>query len=406
MAMGLAWPMLASVVLAGVVLAGALALLAGNAFFLLLWRPVAAQAQLRPTLVLAVTGGTTLPRLFAGLAAQRLRPRRLLVVLEAASDPAAAVVARLAPSLPFPVEVLTCGTNDGRGQKSTALIAAAGHIGPADAAVVLLDADIAPPPDWLGLLLAPLENGRADVVTGGRWHGLASPGRPAGWRRHVMVWLERSIALGPRLGARRVFWGGSTAMLAASFRALDLPRTLDRALADDLALSAAGQRLGLRVLVRRALLLPTPPEGDEAGVAAFEKRQMQLLRLYCPWLWLALAGLLLAEMAGLPLLALALAGLAPPLAWAALAAQCLAGLARALAHDGVTRRLGLRDPPAARLVQLALGALRPLAAPLALPMLLGSAVGRRVRWRHVEYEVAADGRPRVLRRAAPGQEIA
>ncbi|MBW6400644.1 glycosyltransferase [Roseomonas sp. HJA6] len=374
-----------------------LAWLAGVIWFLRFFRAPAIEVPGRVTLLLAVTGRTAgLPALFAALARQTLRPRRMLVAVESEADPALAQVRELQDLLPFPIDIVVAGLDDSRSQKATNMIAALARLDAEDDALVLLDADILPQDHWLSWLATPAMNGAADVVTGYRWHALdgAGPGR------HVVAWLDRSLALGPRFLATGLVWGGSVAISRDALGRMDLPGALANTFSTDGAISRRARALGLRVLTRRAVLLPTPPEGGDREAIAFKTRQLQIVHVYVPslWVWLGLA--LHAEALALPVALLGLAG--DGLALGFLAAVSAVGLGRAVLHDRVTRAVGIREGAVARGVQLVLGALAPVTAPAVVALFWTSARTRVIRWRHIEYEVLGPEEVRVLRRHLPG----
>jgi hypothetical protein len=386
-----------TIILGTIALLSTFAWLAGCIWFLRYFRPPAVEVPGEVTLLLAVTGRTEgLPALFAALARQTLRPRRMLVAVEAEADPALAQVRELENLLPFPIEIVVAGLDDTRSQKATNMIAALARIDARDDALVLLDADILPQDHWLSWLATPALNGAADVVTGYRWHALdgAGPGR------HVVAWLDRSLALGPRFLASGLVWGGSVAISRAALERMDLPGALSRTFSTDGAISRRARALGLRVLTRRAVLLPTPPEGGDREALAFKTRQLQIVHVYVPSLWVWLGVALHAEALALPLALLGMAGDA--VAIGLLAAVATTGLLRAVLHDRVTRAIGIREGWAARGAQLALGALAPLTAPAAAALFWTSARTRVIRWRHIEYEVLGPEEVRVLRRHTPG----
>lgn len=384
-------------------LPGTLALLAGLAWlagvlwFLRQFRAPSVAAAGRVSLLLAVTGRTEgLPPLFAALARQTLRPRRLIAVVESEADPAHAQLRELAPALPFPIEILVAGIDDTRSQKATNLIAGLRRVDAQDDALVLLDADILPQDEWLSWLATPALNGTAEVVTGYRWHALdgAGPGR------HLVAWLDRALALGPRFVASGLVWGGSVALSRAALARMNLEGALARTFSTDGAISRRARALHLRVLTRRAVLVPTPPEGGDREAIAFKRRQLQIVRVYVPRLWWLLGTVIAMEAASVALLAMALAGEAGALGW--LAPVCAMGLARALVQDRVTRAVGIREGGAARAAQWIAGAAVPVTAPLVLLLFATSARTRIIRWRHVEYEVRGPEDVRVLRRHPHG----
>ena len=374
-----------------------LAWLAGVVWFIRYFRPPAIEVPGQVTLLLAVTGRTEgLPPLFAALARQTLRPRRLLVAVEAETDPALAQVRELEHLLPFPVEIVIAGLDDTRSQKATNMMAACALVDAQDDAVVLLDADILPQDHWLSWLATPAMNGAADVVTGYGWDA----GEGAGPGRHVGAGLDRSLALGPRFLASGLVWGGSVAISRDAFARMDLPGALDRTFSTDGAISRRARALGMRVLTRRAVLLPTPPEGGSREAIAFKKRQLQIVHVYVPPLWAWLGVLLHAEALALPLALLAMAG--DGLALGFLGAIAAVGLLRAALHDQVTRAIGIREGRLARAGQLLLGAFAPVTTPAVAALFWTSARTRVIRWRHVEYEVLGPEQVRVLRRHTPG----
>ena len=355
----------------------------------------AVRAEGRVTLILPVAGRAPgLPALFRALAAQTLAPRRLVAVVESEADPAHALVRDLAPSCPFPVELRVGGQVPWRGQKNTNLLAGFAAVD-ADDAVVLLDANIRPQPWWLSALATPALTGEFDVVTGFRWqllHGLGPVG-------HVVAFIDRMAAvmvLPPRFG---LVWGGSVGLSRRALAVLDPPALLDRALVDDLTIGEAAKRRGLRILARGALVVPTPAEGGARAQWAFMRRQIQVVRICQPVFWCCLM-----ELAHLSVLGWLGALLALPDRAAAAMLLGLSGLgaARAMLHARLGARIGARDAPGDLVAQMLVGAVPPLAdgflAVLGWTMLRP----RRLRWRHVEYEVRGPQAVRVLRRFPHG----
>ena len=366
-------------------------------FLARLRRPSVAAAG-RVTLVLPLTGRAPgLEALFAALAAQSLPPARLLVTVEAADDPAVQRASALAPLLPCPLEVIIAGRSDRRGQKNTNLIAALARITPEDQAVVLFDADIRPQPWWLSALATPVLRGEADLVTGYRWPLAGGAGVVA------TFWaaLDRGFALIPKHAALGFAWGGSLALSAAALARMDLPRRLDRTLTEDLVIGAAVASLGLRLLHRRALLLPTLAEGADRAMLGFARRQFQLMRLYCPRGWmLGAVATPIALIAWAALMVGAWSGSVAALL--AMGVGVAAGLLRWPAHRRVGATIGAPpDPPGAALAQALLAALPPLVELFGAMLFLASARPRRIRWRHLDYAVAGPEAVRVIARRAP-----
>ncbi len=342
------------------------------------------------TLILPLTGPVPrLEALFQALAAQRLRPRRLIVAVESPDDPAAARTRAAAGLLPFPMQLVVAGTSATRGQKCSNLIAGLGWIDAQDDAVVLLDADILPQRWWLSALTGPLLHGRHQIVTGYRWPYPAGPGLMT----QIIVWFDRCMATLPRLQRQSLVWGGSLALSRQAIALLDLPRVLDRALSDDLAIAEAARRAGIAVLTRIAVLLPTPFEGDTAG---FMRRQMQIIHLCRPVLWrCALAGNLVEALGWASLLLLATSsGLALALVGLLSALRVL----RWWLNDRLGRLIEAPDPPAARWAQLLVALAAPACIWVILGLMLRAWQHRRIAWRHVTYTLDGPEQVRVIRR--------
>lgn len=376
-------------------LAGGAALLTLAAVALALWhlRAIRYSGARRPgtvTLILPLTGDQPgLPDLFAALAAQEFRARRLIVAVESAHDPAALQARALAGLLPFPLELVVAGEARETAQKCANLAAALARVDAADEVVVTLDGDVRPQPFWLGALVGPLLDGRFDVVTGYRW---LRPGA-GGWGAQAVAWLDRGAAILPKAPRLGLLWAGSTGYTREALARLGLPRLWARQLSDDLSAGRRARALGLRVLTRRILLLPVPGAGRGFG---FYRRQAQFGWHYHPWLMLGGLALALGGAAGwAALLSLALGG--SPAAAALLAALLgLRGAQWAL-HRRIAARLGLEQDPAEARRQLAM-ALLPLPV-LVLPLVILAALpARRMEWRGVRYAIRGAGELRVIHR--------
>jgi cellulose synthase/poly-beta-1,6-N-acetylglucosamine synthase-like glycosyltransferase len=237
----------------------------------------------RVTLVLPATGPLPgLEDLLAALAAQSLRPRRLIVAVESREDPAYRRVASLAERyFGLNIELVVAGLSELNSQKCANLLAALAHLEDDEAHIVLFDADIRPQPWWLATLVAPLVAGRADVVNGYRWPVLRTPSLGTA----LVAGIDRAIAVLPRLRQTRTIWGGSLALTRHALEVLDLPTTIGRTLTEDLPIGDRAAATGLRVLTRRAVRVPTPLDGSFRDLWRFGRRQYQLIRLYRQGLW-------------------------------------------------------------------------------------------------------------------------
>jgi hypothetical protein len=339
------------------------------------------------TLVLPATGELPgLEDLFAALTAQSLRPRRLIVSVEAREDPAYPRVIALAQCYPqLKIDLVVAGLSPLRSQKCTNLLAALAQLKPDEEYIVLLDADIRPQPWWLAMLVAPLAAERADLVNGYRW--------PVPTRMSLGTVLaaaiDRAIAVLPRVRRTRPVWGGSLALTRSALAALDLPNTIGHALTEDLPIGDRAAQAGLRVLTRRAIRPPTPLAGNLRDVWRFARRQYQLIRLYRPGLWCFAAFVVNTDLAARIALLSKVLGWRPALP-AILVVVCLGSIATEIRLT-IGRKLGVTDGIGFHLAQHLLG-WTILAGPMFhASVIWGGAVTSPVIWRHVRYVVDNTG---------------
>lgn len=349
-------------------------------------RLAAVHRQGRVVLILPLAGAPPrLDLLLRALAGQSLPPHRLIVAVEQ-GDAAAEAAVRAVP-LPFPVEIVAAAPAPHRAQKCSNLLAGLGRLREGDEVAALLDADIRPQSWWLSTLASPVLAGAADLVSGYRW---LQPG--GGIVAQLAAWHDRTLAFLPRSARIPVAWGGSLALGPAALAEGAASRALESTLSDDLSLARMAAARGLRLLMRRILLLPTPIGGSPRALLGFLARQRRIVHLYLPVLWWT--GALSSHCVLLFWVWLALTH---PL-FLPLLPAC--GAVRWALHDRVGRRVGAPDPPGTRIAQLLL-ALSPLPDLLDAWVAWASLFPRHVVWRHVTYHVAGPEEVRVLHRAPP-----
>ena len=341
----------------------------------------------RVTLVLPVTGVLPgLEDLLAVLSVQTLKPRRMIVAVEASDDPAFGRVTTLAERFSgLNIELVVAGLSPLRSQKCTNILAALARLDPDDTHVVLLDADIRPQPWWLAALVAPLAAGRADIVNGYRWPVPTKLTLGSA----LIAGVDRAIAVLPRLRQTRTIWGGSLAVTRQALHILDMPTTIERTLTEDLPIGDRAAQTDLRVLTRRAIRPPTPIDGSLGDLWRFARRQYQLIRLYRSGLWRFAAFVvttdLIARIAVLSSLVNARAALI-----AILVLACLGSIATEI-RLAISRKLGISDGIGFRASQHLL-AWTLLSGPLFhASVIWGGIVTSPVVWRHVRYLVNRTG---------------
>jgi hypothetical protein len=336
------------------------------------------------TLVLAATGPLPgLENLFDALLGQTLRPARLIVAVESHDDPAHGRVEALTARYPaLPIELVVAGISDERAQKCTNILGALARLRPADSYIVVIDADIRPQAWWLAALIAPLAAGRADIVNGYRWQAPQT----VSLATVIGATIERAIATLPRLDRFQLLWGGSLAVTRHALDRIDMPATLAHAVTEDLVIADRAAALGLCVLTRRGLRVPTPLGDNLATLWRFGRRQYQITHVYRPAAWWFAAAVTAADGAARVGLVVAASALDPIALGALIALGVLGTLTTGLRH-AIGRRLGVADPAGFALAQhLLVWATLPLAA-FHASLVWAAAVRSPVTWAHVRYTI-------------------
>jgi hypothetical protein len=343
------------------------------------------------TLILPLTGKAPfLDRLLRALDSQTLPPRRLIVSVEDPHDPAYRRALQLADGCSFPIEIVVAGEATRCAQKCTNLTAAMARIDDRDEAIVLLDADILPPSWWLSALATPVLDGSADLVNGYRWPTIAAQTLGA----HLGASIERAIALLPRPRWLKIAWGGSLAISVEAMQKLETAKILSDTLSDDCTIGQHAGALGLRMLTRRALLVPTPLENGLLPLWRYARRQYQICRIYVPALWWLAFGMLSSRLVAWALL---FAHLEHPPARFALGALVAMTFSGCVVQSMVGRRLGFPDAPGSRLAQCGLSVFKPVVDLFHWTAVAAASATRTVRWSHVTYGVR--GPTRILVRS-------
>ena len=372
------WTVIA--ITAGVVI-GALSVLAVALFRRGLTVPVAVP-DAAVTLVMALTGRAEgLPRLLTALETQTLRPRRLLIAVESADDPAYRCVFEAIPNCSLPIELIVAGCAEQAGQKCVNLAAALDRLHAADEFVAFIDADILPQPWWLSALVLPLTKPGYGVISGYRWPTIARNTLGA----HLILALDRGIAALPRLGWAQAVWGGSTAMRHETIDQLALAKHFRCRLSDDLTIGELAGQAGIPVFFRRVLRVPSPLSCTLADAWRFGHRQYQMVRVYRPRLWLLALATTTMQLACWAAIAHALR---QPLAGFSAAALFGLALCRSVLLDGIGVQLGHRDQASTLPLQLLLCVAKPLVDTFHWSMIISAARVRSVTWGHVTYRVA------------------
>ena len=365
----------------------------------LYWRRVADKLDAPPADGIAVivpikgTPGreASVEQFLASCLAQRGVSFRLIVAVDSETDPAVVPVSRIA-AVNGRLSLVVAGRAKIRGQKIHNQLAALETLGPEDRFVAFADCDILPSDDWLAQLIRPLHLGRAELVSGYRWIVPAN----ANLASRCCALIDWSVATSGRSKRWNLCWGGSMAISRTALERIDLPRYWKNSLLDDLVLTRAARRVGIRVFAPLRVLVPSPVEHDFRSLLEFGRRQYLLVRVHAPRHW-CVAGLTLMvpAIAGGLILDAALHRSIPAIT--ALVAALMVQQLRASLRLRIARRvLAPEQATASAAVMRHDRWLLPAVHLLHLAIWLSSAFGNRLTWGGIHYRLRGFARVQIL----------
>jgi len=296
------------------------------------------------------------------------------------------------------IQILVAGPSASCSQKIHNLLYALDRVPDSAQVFAFADSDVCVHEDWLSRLVWPLRLPGRGAATGYRWfvptrNNLASLAMSA---------INAGVA--QLLGNSRLnhAWGGSMAICAEDFRRLNLEQVWRSTLSDDLSLSHAVKKAGMKVIFVPGCLVPSFEDTTWSGLYEFARRQFLITRVYVPGTWWAAFLLSLGSVAGL-WGGLALAGAAATthaehvLLYAAVpalffAGQVLRAVLRQLVAVQVLSEYGPQLWRAAAADVLGCW----LWSALLLLFILSSAFGQTIRWRGIRYRLDGPTQTEVL----------
>jgi cellulose synthase/poly-beta-1,6-N-acetylglucosamine synthase-like glycosyltransferase len=143
------------------------------------------------------------------------------------------------------------------------------------------DSDTSVHPEWLRHLVYPLRKSKNGAATGYRWfvpseNNLASL---------VLSAINAKVAqlLGPTIFNQA--WGGSMAIRAETFHRIKLGQIWQRAISDDLSLSYAVKKAGMKIIFVPGCLVASYEKTTWRGLFEFARRQFLITRVTVPGTW-------------------------------------------------------------------------------------------------------------------------
>jgi cellulose synthase/poly-beta-1,6-N-acetylglucosamine synthase-like glycosyltransferase len=334
---------------------------------------------------------------------------QVIFTFESAEDPAYQAVGRWIEGWNSPsAGRVIAESAQGRSQKVHNLLAAVAEVAADREVLVFLDSDAVPGQDWLGHMVAPLQDPTVGVATGYRWY-TATGGLAAGAR---CAWNAATVTL---LDDERVnfCWGGATAILRRTFEAIDVPGRWSGSLTDDYPITLAARAAGLRIRFVPQALVPSSDRTTLRDFCVFARRQLVITRVYVPRIWWAGFTLCLNFVVGGT--ATAALFFAAALDWLGGDKVMLAALAgwlsilalaigKALLRQLAVRKI-LRPPDWTwRDFCWDVGGVS-FSGLLHLGLLLASLSSRRFVWRHTLYELVSPDETRVLGRVQDRSQL-
>jgi ceramide glucosyltransferase len=218
---------------------------------------------------------------------QDYEPYLLWFVVADESDPAYAKLCSLRDSLSRAsraqdIQVHIAGRAESCSQKNHNLLYCYHKIGEDVEVLAFADSDIRVNSDWLSYLVYPLRKPRNGVTSGYRWF---VP------RKNNLATLALSAInakIAQLLGDSHFnqAWGGSMAIRVNTFRQLGLDEIWSNSLSDDLSLSIAVKKAGLKVAFVPACLVASYEATTWRQLFEFGRRQFLITRVNAPRTWL------------------------------------------------------------------------------------------------------------------------
>lgn len=147
---------------------------------------------------------------------------------------------------------------------------------------VFVDSDVRPSQNWLGNLVAPLENEEIGAATGYRWF-IGKKGNFGSAMRSV--W-NASIASALGENTKSNFcWGGSTAIRRRTFEKIKMSERWRGTLSDDFAVTRAVKENGLQIQFVPQCLTASVEDCTFREMLEFTTRQMKITRVYAANFW-------------------------------------------------------------------------------------------------------------------------
>ena len=218
---------------------------------------------------------------------QDYQPYHLRFVVQDQSDPAFRRLLEIKEHLgqasqARSIEILVAGQTRSCSQKLHNLLFAYEYRSETTEALVFADSDACAGPDWLAHIVYPLRKEKNGASGGYRCF---VPGKN---NFATLALASVNAKICQLLGNTRfnLAWGGSMAILVKNFQDLGIDQVWQKALSDDLSLSRAVHKKGLKMVFVPACMIASYETTTGAKFWEFARRQFIITRIYAPGMWL------------------------------------------------------------------------------------------------------------------------
>jgi len=320
-------------------------------------------------------------------------------VLASESDPAHSIVKRVAGTSRVKAHVLIAGKPENCSEKVNNLRFAVEHLPEEFEVLVFTDSDGRPGKNWLHRLVAPLTDSRIGATTTMRWFLPNDNGLPsallAAWNASVVTML------GPH--NKNFCWGGGTAIRRAIFEQIGMLDAWQYSFSDDYSMTVMIERSRRQILFLPECLTPSFVQTNLAGLLEFTGRQMRITRVYRPHTWVTAFATHLLYCLTLVIGVIVMVNLTLASRPAFQVTTLLALPLLLAAIRGAVRVIGVTEALPSFRAQVMSQSWIYICLALVVPFLyvvnfFSSLVGRKIRWRGIEYELISPEQTRVLTR--------
>ncbi len=212
-------------------------------------------------------------------------PHAFQIIFAVASkdDPAYSVIDKVMRENPqINSKLIVAGIDNRRAQKITNQLEALKHISPQTEVLTFVDSDVIAREDFLAQLVTPLQDKKIGITTGYRFYLPSKFSFPA-----LIRSLWNRLSAWELASEKFAFaWGGAMAIRRETFDEAHIMQVWDKAADDDLSMTTAVKRLGLRVHFVPQCLVVSHGDASWPEVLEWTNRQLILTKVYYPALWL------------------------------------------------------------------------------------------------------------------------